>query len=99
MSVVGDNSLDPGPERRPLPRCPSQGSPSAPTSFGSGPGFCCETLHCPITEKRHTQNSPKGCSPVVRPDLVPHLLEVLLDSVLRPLACLRHKAVSETLNR
>ncbi len=48
----------------PLPRCPSQGSPSTPSSSGSGPGFFCETLHWPITEKRHTQNSPKGCSQV-----------------------------------
>ncbi len=49
---------------RPSPRCPSQGSPSTPSSSGSGSGFCCGTLHWPITEKRHTQNSPKGCRQV-----------------------------------
>ncbi len=49
---------------RPSPRCPSQGSPSTPSSSGSGFGFCCETLHWPITEKRHTQNSPKVCRQV-----------------------------------
>ncbi len=42
----------------------NQGTPSPPSSFGSGPQFCCEALHWPVTERRQTQNSPKGCSQV-----------------------------------
>ncbi len=49
---------------RSSPWCPCQGTPSPPSSFGSGPQFCCEALHWPVTERRQTQNSPKGCSQV-----------------------------------
>jgi hypothetical protein len=39
---------------RPSPRCPFLGSPSMPSCSGSGPRFCCEALHWPITQRRHT---------------------------------------------
>ncbi len=47
---------------RPSPRCPCIWTPSPPSSFGCGPRFCGEALHWPITQRRPTQNSPKGCS-------------------------------------
>jgi hypothetical protein len=43
-------------------RC--QGTPSPPSSFGSGPQFCCEAFQWPVTQRRPTQNSPKGCRQV-----------------------------------
>ncbi len=47
---------------RPSPCCPCLRTPSPPSSFGWGLRFCCQALHWPITQRRPTQISPKGCS-------------------------------------
>jgi hypothetical protein len=39
-----------------------QGTPPAPSSSGSDPWICCETLQWPLNQRRHIQNSQKGCS-------------------------------------
>jgi len=39
-----------------------QGTPPAPSSSGSDPWICCETLQWPLIQRRHIQNSQKGCS-------------------------------------
>jgi hypothetical protein len=83
MTVIGDDMQYLSwiwTSSRPSPRCPCPGTPPAPSSSGSGPRFCCETLHWPIIQGRPTQNSPKGWSQAswkARP-LSPHLREVLL---------------------
>ncbi len=42
---------------RSSPWCPCEGTPSPPSSFGSGPQFCCEALHWPVTQRRHTASA------------------------------------------
>ncbi len=63
MTIICDDSLDPGPE--PLAGLrhgvPVQG-PHQRLNPLDGPRFCCETLHWPITQRRPTQGSPKGCN-------------------------------------
>ncbi len=49
---------------RSSPWCPCQRTPSLPSSFGSCPQFCCEALLWPVTQRRPSQNSPKGWSQV-----------------------------------
>ncbi len=86
-AISSEDSLDPWPEARAGLRqgVPGRG-PSPPSSSGSDPWICCETLHWALLQRRPIQNSQKGCRAKSLDLLHPHLRKVLLEPVLHPLA-------------